>query len=50
MYFLCINAVDGGDLNWVKVGSFVILDGSENYNQSGSTLNAIWPSKLCISI
>ena len=44
--------VDGGDLNLVKIGSFVMREGSDDYifdNQSGNMLNAIWPSKYNLS-
>ena len=44
-------AVDGGEMDWVKVGSFVMLEGSHNYtfdNRLGGMLNASWPSKLCL--
>ena len=51
LYFLVTNAVDGGDLHWVRIGAFVMGEGSDDYvfdNRSGNMLNASWPSKLCI--
>lgn len=46
------DAVDGGDPYWVKIGAFVMDEGTDEYvldNRSGNNmLNARWPSKLYI--